>query len=310
MININKKNYEIIKILHDNRTSKLFKCKHMNNFFVVKCYKRKYINRWKKEIEISNSIGNHPNIIKIVNYSSQIVINETIYYPLVMKFYKDGDLFDFICNNIGLLDKKFVIDIFKEILIGVNHLNKHGWAHRDLKPENILITNINPVKVKIIDFEYTTKSKYSASKVGTVSYMSHQLIIKETYNTKKNDIWTLGVLLFIIYTGRRPYNSVYVDKNLDLACEWLIAIKEKNWKVFWNSIELSCQGKLNVTLLDENNDFDSNFKDLIQRMLSWNENKRINIDRIFNHLFLNYDKVLSNNDKNHIQPKCANCIIF
>lgn len=310
MININNVNYEIIKVLYDNKSSKLFKCKHLNKFYVIKCYKKKYFNRWENEINILKSIANHPNIVGIINYSSNVIINNILYHPLVINFYKYGDLFDFMCDNIGLLNKKLIVNIFNQILSGVLHLTKCGWVHRDLKLENILVTNIDPIQIKIIDFEYTTESIYSKRQVGTITYMSPQTFLKKNYNTKKNDIWALGVLLFILYTGKRPYSSEFA--NSEYTCEWLTAIKEKNWKLFWESIEGSCKGQLNITLIDENNKFNSNFKDLIQKMLCWDENKRANLYHVISHSFLNYNDVINSNNviNNNKVIRCTKCILF
>ena len=305
MLNVNNIKYKNVEKMFDQRSSKLFKVSYLDNFYVIKCYKKKYKKRWENDLKILQSLSRNKNIIRLENYSSELIINNNLYYPIVTEYAEHGDLFEFICNNKGNIKKDLVIEIFSQIVSGIYFLNRQGWAHRDLKLENILVKNLYPIEVKITDFEFSTNLKESQSMVGTMSYVSPQILMNETYDTMKNDIWSLGVILFILYTGKRPYNEIYSDKKQNLICKWLTAIKNEEWNIYWDTIEKSCSSKLDKSLVDKKNRFDNSFKNLVERMLSWNEDERISIHNTIKHKFLNCNIV-----EECKTPKCISCIII
>ena len=301
MINVNNVDYVIVELKYENSVSKLYKCKYLDKFYAIKCYRKKYIKRWKNEILFFDDISPNKNVINLINYCSHTIIKGELYYPMVFEYSEYGDLFEVI--NKLKMDKSLVISIFNQILNGVNHLNKHGWAHRDIKMENILVTNLNPIQVKVIDFEYATKNKYSKFQTGTLCYMSPEILKNEKYNTMKNDVWALGIILFTLYTGKMPYKKIFIDDKTNYICEWFLAIREKKWINYWLSIENCCKNIIDKSLLDDGK-FDIDFKILIQKMLSWDENDRISLTKVINHPFLN-NKVC-----NKEKPSCLCCTII
>jgi len=285
MLDVNNICYQNVEKMYDQRSSILFKGHYLDNFYVIKCYKKNYKNRWKNDLKILKSLSSCKNIIELKNYSSEIKINNILYYPIVTEYAEHGDLFEFVCKYSGSINKDIVIDVFSQIVSGIYYLNHKGWAHRDLKLENILVKNLYPIEIKIIDFEYSTSQIISEKRVGTASYMSPQLLMYQSYNTMKNDIWCLSIILFLLYTGKRPYDDI--SSNTNKICKWLKAIKNKEWAYYWDLIEKSCENKIHKSLFDKNNFFDSNFKNLIEKMLCWNEDRRIGIKQVVKHKFLN-----------------------
>jgi len=94
-------------------------------------------------------------------------------------------------------------------LKSINYLHALGFAHRDLKPQNILLDdNYN---LKIIDFGFVCRltgksgSGFNTTKVGTPGYMAPELLSKSQYNGHVVDLFSLGVILFIMYSGRPPF---------------------------------------------------------------------------------------------------------
>ena len=290
MINANNIKYEIIDLLYDNETARLYKCKYLNNYYIIKCYREKYKYKWQREVNVFSDINDYTNIIQYIGSSSDIKIYSNKYHLIIMEYAKYGDLFEYLSTSCEFFTKETIIRIFLQILNGLKHLNKYGWRHRDLKLENIVITNIKPFQVKIIDFEFTTKNRYSSRSIGTMSYMSPQLLQNLYYDTQKNDIWTLGVIFFSIYTNNRPYRQPKKINDNNLDCKWMIAIKEKRWDEYWDAIENSCDENINKILLDENGNLPQQFKDIIELMLCWEQKDRGNLNTIIKHPFLSKTK--------------------
>lgn len=298
MIYANNINYEIVELLFDNKHSRLYKCKHDKKYYMIKCYREKYKQSWSKEINVFSDIKDYSNIIQYIGSCSDVRIYNNKYHLIIMEFAKYGDLFKYLEDNEGFIYKEEIINIFLQIINGLKHLKKNNWVHRDLKPENIVITNIDPINVKIIDFQFATNEKFSSRSVGTLSYMSPQVLQNLYYDTHKNDIWCLGVMLFSMYTYNRPYSVPNKLDDANYYCDWLMAIKDKNWKRYWLSMErILKSNKINTSLL-VNGNLPIEFKDIIQKMLSWDQKNRCTLKEVLVHPFF----------KNNESPVC--CMIL
>tara|TARA_B100000161_G_C33492535_1_gene387737 strand:- start:38 stop:946 length:909 start_codon:yes stop_codon:yes gene_type:complete len=302
MINANNIKYQVLELLHENKSTRLYKCEKNNKEFIIKAYRKNFINRWQREINVFNDIKDYTNIIRCVGWCANVKIYSNIYHLIILEHAKYGDLFEFLTNNKGFIKKETIISIFSQILNGVKALHSKNWYHRDLKLENIVISNLNPIRVKIIDFEFSTQEKSSNTCIGTISYMSPQMLLNFDYDNRKNDIWTLGVLFFCMYTGVRPYSDPSPKKNSknNFNCNWLEAIREKNWVSFWLSVEKSIKN-INNELLDKNNSFPSDFKNMMESMLAWNEKDRSNLNSLINHNFIKQSEEIN---------KCCTCNLF
>lgn len=151
-----------------------------------------------KEVQIMKMID-HPHIVKIFEYFE----NDRFIF-IVMELMEKGELFDKIQEEHHFSEDK-AVKIMKNILEGVNYLHKKNIVHRDLKPENILFTK-NGV-LKIVDFG---TSKFFTKKVmktthGTPYYIAPE-VLKEKYD-EKCDIWSCGVILYILLCGFPPFNG-------------------------------------------------------------------------------------------------------
>ena len=311
MITVNNKTYKILDLLFDNKHSRIYKCLCNNEYYILKCYREKSIKRWNNEVTVLNDINGHSNIIKMFSYHSHIEIQNNKCHVIIMEYAEYGDLYEYFTNNNGFITKEIVINIFSQILCAINHMYKYNWSHRDIKLENILITEYEPVHIKIIDFEFATQNIHSTKSVGTIGYMSPQLLQREEYNTFKNDIWILGVLLFSLYTGNRPYSEpTERQKNKNdksWKCEWLSAIENKSWDRFWYSTDRH-EKKIDHSLLNAENEFPIEFKTLIEKMLCWNEKERISLIGLFNESLLK-NKLKEINKNKKILTSCSKCIM-
>jgi serine/threonine protein kinase len=154
----------------------------------------------EREIRLLKGL-NHRNIIKLKE-----VIEENCNLFIVMEHCEGGTLLDLILSD-KLNDLSEVKRLFVQIVEAICYLHSFGIAHGDIKPDNIVLTAEGDVK--IIDFGYCKEKKigFDEDKSGTVKYGSPELFRSGAYNTQKSDIWSLGILLFVMATGRFPYGS-------------------------------------------------------------------------------------------------------
>ena len=121
---------------------------------------------------------------------------------------KGGELFDEIIAR-GKFTEKDAAILMKQVLSCVNYCHKNNIVHRDLKPENILLEqNKDFDQIKIIDFGTSLVYDHSKSldeKLGTPYYIAPEVLNKK-YN-EKCDIWSCGVITYIILSGMPPFNG-------------------------------------------------------------------------------------------------------
>ncbi len=166
------------------------------------------LERFYKEINILKKLD-HPNIIKLYE-----VYESKEYLYLIMEECKGGELFDKLIEHTekgkNYTEKEAAI-IIKQVMSAIEYCHKNGICHRDLKPENLLYLksgdeNDNPIK--LIDFglsQTLNANKNLESKVGSCYYVAPE-ILSGNYNNKC-DIWSTGVILYILLTGEPPFNG-------------------------------------------------------------------------------------------------------
>ena len=204
--------YENIKKLGKGSFGKVFQVrnKSTNKFYACKKLSKLNMNKaqFQKEVDILMKMD-HPNIIKLYEVFES---DNSIY--LIMEECFGGELFDRILKRIkknDLYNEKEACKIMQQVIGAIEYCHNNGIVHRDLKPENLLYAyegeeENNPIK--IADFGLSQNINYNktlSSKVGTAYYVAPEILAGK-YN-EKCDIWSAGVILYILLSGEPPFNA-------------------------------------------------------------------------------------------------------
>ena len=155
------------------------------------------------EVEILKTLD-HPNVVKVYEY-----FEDDQQYYIVMEYCDGGDVFDKI-ESAGPLTERYAAKIMKFLLSGLCYLHSKQVVHRDIKPENLLMINSNnytDMSIKIIDFNIATKKEGTKLKgvSGTTDYIAPE-VFRGVYD-EKCDIWSSGVILYIMMSRNLPFPS-------------------------------------------------------------------------------------------------------
>ena len=151
-----------------------------------------------------------------------------------MELCTGGELFDRITENTenGIqFTEKEAADLFKQMMSAINYCHKNGIVHRDLKPENLLYLNKDKNSpIKVIDFGMSKRfdsKHFMSEKVGTAYYISPE-VLQGKYD-EKCDIWSAGVILYIIICGYPCFNGEDDDEIFEAIQKGKIAFPSPEW---------------------------------------------------------------------------------
>ena len=145
---------------------------------------------------------NHPNIIKIYCYYTY----ENYLYN-VMEYAKGGELTQYLNSTKDIPEEK-IKSIFKQIYDAVKYIHNKNIIHRDLKTNNVVFLDQEKTKVAIIDFGISsTFSGGDVLNAGTLKYLPPETFQENNKNSIKIDMWALGVILYILYFKKFPYDG-------------------------------------------------------------------------------------------------------
>lgn len=144
----------------------------------------------------------HPHIARLVD-----VYESTDYLHLVMECMEGGELFDRLMA-LKRFSEQDAAHAIRQMLLSVNYIHEHGIVHRDLKLENFLYVDNSSRHLKLIDFGFSnlwdpnTMMRYGC---GTLSYVAPE-VLNKAY-TSQCDLWSLGVIAFILLSGSMPFSG-------------------------------------------------------------------------------------------------------
>ncbi len=194
--------YLSYSIYDENIPKTLYAIKIMDkpepNNVIINNYKINYLEKM-----------NHKNISKVYGYGSGILqtpqgLTHKVYY-IIMEYLDHGSLLSQLGDNMGF-GEDFGRLIFSQLLDGLEVIHNSNIVHRDIKLENIMLSG-SDYTLKYVDFGFATErsSGYLTTYLGTPNYAAPELHMKRPYLGVYEDIFSLGVTLFITVTGYLPF---------------------------------------------------------------------------------------------------------
>ncbi|XP_006812753.1 LOW QUALITY PROTEIN: serine/threonine-protein kinase SIK3-like [Saccoglossus kowalevskii] len=230
-----------------------------------------------REIQIMKLLR-HPHIIRLY----QVMETDRMIY-LVTEYASGGEIFDHLVSH-GKMTEKEARKKFRQIVAAVHYCHRRFIVHRDLKAENLLLdANLN---IKIADFGFSNKftpGQPMRTWCGSPPYAAPELFEGKEYNGPKADIWSLGVVLYVLVVGSLPFDGSTLQ-SLRLR------VLEGRYRIpFYMSTE--CEH-------------------LIKNMLVLDPKKRITIDQVVSHKWMNMNEsdptfdqlILDSSNQSHLEP--------
>jgi len=209
-------------LVKNKTTGQLYACKELQK------NKLNNVASLKSEIQILIKLD-HPNIIKLY----EIYENDNYIY-LVMELCTGGELFDRIIQKTEQgkqFTEKEVANIFQQMMSAINYCHSNKIVHRDLKPENLLLASQDENSpIKVIDFGMSrifNNKQAMFDKVGTAYYISPEVL--DGFYDEKCDIWSAGVILYILLCGYPPFNGNDDDEIFESIKKRKFVFPEAEW---------------------------------------------------------------------------------
>lgn len=164
--------------------------------------------KMRREISVLKVLS-HPNLMSLID-----VFEIETHLFLVMEFVDGLELFEYLVRR-GALPLTEALTFFQQIICGLEYCHNRLICHRDLKPENLLLDrNYN---IKIADFGMTSLNppgKLLETSCGSPHYCDPMVVSGEAYDGLKADIWSCGVILYAMVTGRLPFDDDNIQRLL------------------------------------------------------------------------------------------------
>ena len=233
----------------------------------------------KEEVDATTQLD-HQHVVKYFEFKERATMIKSsgqqveVAY-IAQEMIAGGELFDYVANS-GPFSEEICKYFFKQMLQGVHYIHSKGFSHRDLKPENILLDKM--YDVKIVDFGFACPlegrdgSGTNRSVIGTPGYMAPEILSRQPYQGQVVDLFALGVILFILYSGHPPFAMANEEDNYYK----LLATNRSD--LFWKA-HSNPQRKPEGFYSEE-------FKDLLTCMLQFHPHQRLCIADIIGHPWL------------------------
>ncbi|MBF0196618.1 MAG: protein kinase [Planctomycetes bacterium] len=204
---------------------------NLNRYVAVKILKKEFANDKEfraRFISEAKSIAqiNSPNVVQVYDFGEEA---GNLY--LAMEYIQGVTLSNYPISDRS--DPEVILPIFKQLLYGMQIAHKEGIIHRDIKSSNIMIDKNNIVK--ILDFGLAKSTAIDCNHtmpgtiLGTVAYMAPEVACGETA-TKSSDIYSLGIVLYELITGRLPYHADTPLKTIDIIKSGRVTFNDENQK--------------------------------------------------------------------------------
>ncbi|XP_069757451.1 SNF related kinase b [Narcine bancroftii] len=198
----------------------------------------------------------HPNVVRLY----EVIDTQTKLY-LILELGDGGDMFDYIMNHDRGLSEEQAKIYFAQIVHAISYCHKLHVVHRDLKPENVVFFKEQGV-VKLTDFGFSNRfqpGKMLTTSCGSLAYSAPEILLGDEYDAPAVDIWSLGVILYMLVCGCPPFHEANDSETLTMI--------------------MDCRYTVPQHISD-------NCRSLISRMLQREPRKRASLEEIEGHPWL------------------------
>ncbi|XP_077237569.1 CBL-interacting serine/threonine-protein kinase 9-like [Tasmannia lanceolata] len=204
--------YEFGRVLGEGSFGKVYLARNMETgekraikvFNKDRVVKDKMMEQIKREISTMKLV-NHPNIVHLY----EVMASKTKIF-FVLEYVNGGELFNKIARH-GKLREEEARKYFQQLINAVDYCHSKGVYHRDLKLENLLLDEDD--NLKISDFGLSALSQQIRedgllhTTCGTPNYVAPEVILSKGYDGAKADLWSCGVILFVLMAGYLPFDE-------------------------------------------------------------------------------------------------------
>ncbi|HEY3840859.1 MAG TPA: serine/threonine-protein kinase [Bryobacteraceae bacterium] len=170
---------------------------------------QRLLERFHGEVRVARQVS-HPNVCRVYD------IGQIDGMPFISMEYVDGEDLSSLLTRIGRLPADKALETARKLCAGLAAAHDRGVIHRDLKPQNIMMNKRG--EVVIMDFGLAAVAAQltgQESRNGTPAYMSPEQL-KGAEVTQRSDVYALGLVLYELFTGKKPYEARNVRQLLDL----------------------------------------------------------------------------------------------
>lgn len=206
--------YEILEVVGVGGMATVYKakCHTLDRLVAIKELKDEYasdeefVKKFMNECQAAAKL-NHPNIVSIYDFH-KVNIDDVDHYFIIME-YIDGETLKDVIAEKSPIEQDQALIIAGQILAALKEAHSHGVIHRDIKPHNIMITKNGIVKVTDFGIARATTNQTMTTTMdamGSVHYFSPEQA-RGAYTDQRTDIYSFGILLYEMVTGKRPYDG-------------------------------------------------------------------------------------------------------
>jgi predicted Ser/Thr protein kinase len=167
------------------------------------------LERFHNEVRVARQVS-HPNVCRVYD------IGESDGMPYLSMEYVDGEDLSSLLHRIGRLPNDKALEIARKICAGLAAAHDRGVIHRDLKPQNIMLNRRGEVLIMDFGLAAVASELHGAeAKSGTPAYMAPEQL-KGSEVTAKSDLYALGLVLYELFTGKKPYEAKTIGELIAL----------------------------------------------------------------------------------------------
>lgn len=176
------------------------------------------LNKISREIDIMRNLS-HKNIIQLY----QVMESETFIY-IITEYAACGEIFDWLVTHKKMSESQ-AAKTFAQIVNAVSYCHRHNVVHRDLKAENLLLDHEGNIKIADFGFSnYFKAGDFLSTWCGSPPYAAPELFEGRKYDGPKADIWSLGVILYVLVSGSLPFDGQTLQdlRSRIVSCQYRI----------------------------------------------------------------------------------------